>query len=179
MKFVFPAMPYERQATEYIQEFLAYDSPINGTGGLDRFLQEASYAEWTGKVLKDVDIANIPAGRVPALTYFCVREEDDQIVGMVNIRLALTDFLRREGGHIGYSVRPTERRKGYGSAILREAVRVCATLGITRVLVSCDRANIASSGVIRSCGGVLEAEFYSDTFQEIVQRYVINTTIGK
>ena len=179
MKLVFPTLAHERQATEYIQEFLTYGSPNNGTGGLDRFLREATYAEWIGKVLRDIDIANIPEGRVPALTYFCVREEDDRIVGMVNIRLALTDFLRREGGHVGYGVRPTERRKGYGSAMLREAVRVCATLGMPRVLVSCDRDNTASAGVIRSCGGVLEEEFYSDAFQEIVQRYVINTTIGK
>lgn len=179
MKLVFPAMSHERQATKYIQEFLTYGSPINGTGGLDRFLQESSYAEWIDKILKDVDIANIPEGRVPALTYFCVREEDGHIVGMVNIRLALTDFLRREGGHVGYSVRPTERRKGYGSAMLREAVRVCATLGMPSVLVSCDRENVASAGVIRSCGGLLEEEFYSDTFQETVQRYIINTKIDQ
>ena len=61
------------------------------------------------KVISQIDIANIPESKIPAITYFYVREADDRIVGMINIRLALNDFLRKEGGHIGYSVRPTER----------------------------------------------------------------------
>ena len=107
------------------------------------------------------------------MTYFYVREEDDRIIGMINIRLALNDFLRKEGGHIGYCIRPTERRKHYATDMLKEALNVCDVVGINEVLLTCDKINVASANVIKNCGGELEAEFYSDTFQEEIQRYVI------
>ena len=97
------------------------DNQINGSGALDYYLAEMSYEEWLKKVQADMDMANILPGRVPALTYFYVREEDDQILGMINLRLSLNDFQRTEGGHIGYCVRPTERRKHYAREMLKEA----------------------------------------------------------
>lgn len=174
MKLVFPNLSYKEKAIEYIKEFYKYDSEINGSGGLDRFLKESTYEAWLKKVISDLDIANIPESRVPALTYFYVREEDEKIVGMINIRLALNDFLRAEGGHIGYSIRPTERRKHYATEMLTAALKVCDVIGIEEVLVSCDKNNPASAGVIKNCGGILKHESYSETFDEIVQMYVIN-----
>jgi len=173
MKFVFPNKDYEQKAIEYIQEFRHYHSPINGTGGLDRFLENATYQDWLLKIEADRDIANIPVDRVPAYTYFYVREDDDRIIGMINIRLALNDFLRKEGGHIGYSIRPTERRKGYGTRMLREALVFLKPIGLTNIIITCGKENLASAGVIKNCGGVLEAEFYSDVFNEVIQRYRI------
>ena len=173
MKLVFPHIAYKEKAMEYIKEFHEYGSEINGTGSLDRYLREHTYEAWLRKIIGDMDIANIPESKVPALTYFYVREEDDRIVGMVNIRLTLNDFLRDEGGHIGYSIRPTERRKHYGSGMLSAALKVCDTIGIKEVLVSCDKNNIASAGVIKNCGGVLLRESYSETFDEMLQMYVI------
>lgn len=174
MKMIFPNINYKDKAIDYINEFYTYGSEINGSGSLDRLLREGTYEEWLQKLINDIDIANIPASKVPAITYFYVREEDDRIVGMTNIRLALNDFLRKEGGHIGYSIRPTERRKHYATAMLNEALKVCRTIGIQNVIVTCDKANIGSSGVIKNCRGELEAEFYSDTYGEILQRYVIH-----
>ena len=173
MRFVFPCEEYEQKARDFIQELRDYSSEIHGTGGLDDFLDKYTYSEWLTKTLHDIDIVNIPEGRVPALTYFYVREEDDKIVGMINIRLALNDFLRAEGGHIGYCVRPTERGKGYATAMLCEAIKRCRTIGMSDFLITCDKENHASSGVIKSCGGILEAEFYSETFKETIQRYLI------
>ena len=92
---------------------------------------------------------------------------------MINIRLSLNDILRKEGGHIGYCIRPTERRKHYAANMLNDALKVYDTLGIHEVIISCDKSNIASAGVIKKCGGELEAEFYSETFKEVIQRYVI------
>lgn len=173
MKFVFPNKEYEQKAIEYIQEFRDYNSPINGTGGLDRFLENATYQDWLLKIEADRDIANIPEDRVPAYTYFYVREDDDKIIGMINIRLALNDFLRKEGGHIGYSIRPTERRKGYGTRMLREVLEFLKPIGLTNIIITCGKENLASAGVIKNCGGVLEAEFYSDVFNQVIQRYRI------
>ena len=174
MKMVFPNINYKDKAIDYINEFYAYGSEINGSGSLDRLLREGTYEQWLQKIMNNIDIANITAPRVPALTYFYVREEDDRIIGMTNIRLALNDFLRTEGGHIGYSIRPTERRKHYATAMLNEALRVCKTIGIQNVVITCDKTNIGSSSVIKNCKGELEAEFYSDTYGEVLQRYVIN-----
>ena len=171
-------MAYKSKAIDYINEFYAYGSEINGSGSLHRFLKEATYEAWLEKVLQDMDIANIAKSRVPALTYFYVREADDQIVGMVNIRLALNDFMEKEGGHIGYAVRPTERKKHYATAMLKDALQVCRTVRIEDVIVTCDKSNIGSAKVIKNCGGELESEFYSDTFGQIVQRYVIKLTDG-
>ncbi len=174
MRLVFPNIAYKDKAAEYIREFHEYGSEINGSGSLDRFLKESTYEAWLQKVLSDLDIANIPETRVPALTYFYIREADDRIVGMINIRLALNDFLRTEGGHIGYSIRPTERRKHYATGMLAAGLKVCDRIGIKEVLVSCDKSNPASAGVIKNCGGVLKRESYSETFDEILQMYVIN-----
>lgn len=173
MRLVFPTLEYKEKAIEYINEFYEYGSEINGSGSLDRYLRESTYEAWIEKIIADMDIANVKSPRVPALTYFFVREEDDRILGMINLRLALNEFLRTEGGHIGYSIRPTERRKRYGTRMLQEALKVYDRLGIKEVFVSCDRENLGSSGVIQNCGGKLMAEFYSDTFQANVQKYVI------
>ncbi len=171
MKLVFPSMEYKEKAIDYINEFNEYGSEVNGSGSLDDFLKESTYEKWLEKVMNYIDIANLPEPYVPDLTYFYVREEDDRIVGMVNIRLALNDFLRKEGGHIGYSVRPTERRKNYATDMLSLALKVCGKIGIKEVLVSCDKENAASVGVIRKCDGLLKDEFYSETFDETIQMY--------
>ena len=173
MRLVFPDISYKEKAIDYIREFHEYGSEINGSGSLDRFLREFSYEDWLKKILCDLDIANIPESKVPALTYFYVREEDGRIVGMVNIRLALNDFLRTEGGHIGYSVRPTERRRHYGTQMLSAALHVCDVIGIREILVSCDKDNLASSGVIKNCGGVMKHEAYSEKYDSMLQMYVI------
>lgn len=177
MKLVFPNIRYKEKAIQYINEFYEYYSEANGCGALDWYLQESTYEEWLQKVLDDMDIANIIPPRVPALTYFYVREEDDEIIGMINIRLALNDFLQKEGGHIGYGIRPTQRQKHYGTNMLNEGLKVCHTIGINKVIITCDKVNIASANVIKNCNGELDAEFYSETFKEVIQRYVID--LGK
>ena len=173
MKLIFPTLEYKEKAIEYINEFYEYGSEINGVGALDLYLKEATYEAWLQKVIADMDVANVEPDRVPALTYFYVREEDDLIVGMCNLRLALNDFLRTEGGHIGYGVRPTERGKHYATDMLAQALKVYDRLGIKNVLVTCDKENPASAKVIQNNGGMLEAEFYSETYNETLQRYVI------
>ena len=172
-KLVFPTLAYKDKAIDFINEFKEYNSEINGSGALDLYLDDSTYEEWLGKVLKDIDVANVEKPRVPALTYFYVREEDDKIVGMINIRLALNDFLRTEGGHIGYCIRPTERRKHYATEMLKKALEVYDTMSIKEVLLGCDKDNAASAGVIKNCGGVLIEERYSETFKAEIQRYVI------
>jgi len=98
---------------------------------------------------------NLPAGLVP--NTFLVADVDGQIVGRVSIRHWLNEFLRTEGGHIGYCVLPRFRRRGYATEILRQALVVARSLGIDRVLVTCDDDNAASIAVIEANGGKLES----------------------
>lgn len=174
MKLVFPTKAYEEKAKEFIAEFYECGSEIAGSGSLDRYLKESTYDEWLVKLFSYIDIANVPEGKIPGLTYFFVREDDDRIIGMINIRLALNDFLRNEAGHIGYCIRPTERRKGYGAELLRAGIAVCRRVDMKKIIVTCDKINLGSAGVIRNCGGVLEAELYSETFGGQIQRYTID-----
>lgn len=170
LNLIFPSKEYEKKAFDYIQEFLEYKSEINGTGGLHRY---DNYDEWLIKLEEDLDIPNIPEGRVPANTYFFVRTSDNRIVGMINIRHKLNEFLLKEGGHIGYSIRPAERNKGYATLMLKLALERCKELNLDRVLVTCDKSNLASAKVIRNNNGILENEFYSEIFSEVIQRYWI------
>ena len=88
--------------------------------------------------------------RVPDSMFFLLDEDRDRLLGAVNILHYLNDSLLKEGGHIGDGIRPSERRKGYATEMIRPALAECKKLGIGRVLITCDKDNI---------GGVLENEF--------------------
>lgn len=97
---------------------------------------------------------NLPTGYVPA-TVLCGFVGDD-LVARVNLRHTLNDFLLKVGGHIGYGVIPSYRRKGVAKAMLQGALRECMNLGLKKILVTCDDDNIASAKTIESADGVLE-----------------------
>jgi predicted acetyltransferase len=85
-----------------------------------------------------------------------MRVSDSRLVEMIDIRYVLTDFLRQYGGNIGYSVRLSERWRGYATEMLRLLLAVLARTSLERVLLCCDPANVASKKVIENCGGELE-----------------------
>lgn len=164
-----PSIQRKQDAIDYINEFYAHNSEINGSGGLDRYVD--NYEDWLIKLEKD--LKQIPSEeRVPAKTFFLVRESDNKIVGMINIRLCLNKRLREEGGHIGYSIRPTERRKGYNKINLYLGLIECQKYGIKEVLLDCDKNNLCSSKTMVALGGKLLCEYpYKDI---IAQKYSIN-----
>ena len=98
---------------------------------------------------------NLPEGWVPAIQLVAFSEKG-QAVGFLNLRLRLNDFLLEEGGHIGYSIRPSERGKGYAKEALRQGLQVAKEKNIKQALVTCSTGNPASRAVIVSNGGVFE-----------------------
>ena len=89
---------------------------------------------------------------------------------MVDIRHRLNDYLRRYCGHIGYSVRPALRRRGYATAILSLALEECRRLGLARVMLTCEQQNVASRTMLH-CGAVLQDELLMGNIT--IQRYWI------
>ncbi len=178
MHFVAPDINYKEKAKEYIQEFIDEGSSINGTGALDTFLVKENYESWLEELEKNSDTSVKIPGKVNDATFFYVREEDDCIVGMANIRFGLNAFLFREGGHIGYSVRPSERGKGIATELLLDALRFCRFIGLSKVLVVCEKSNPASARVIEKCGGVLEDEVVSEVDGTVMRRYWVENEGG-
>lgn len=111
------------------------------------------------------------SGWVPDTTLFCLDKDRNIFVGAVNIRHRLNEQLLKTGGHIGDGIRPSERRKGYATAMLALALEECKKLGIDRVLMCCDKDNIGSAKSIVKNGGVLENEVEEEG--HIEQRYWI------
>lgn len=103
-----------------------------------------------------------------------IRESDGRIVGMIDIRHTLNDYLRLYGGNIGYSVHPDERRKGYATAMLRKALTYCREkLGLKKVMISCLTTNEASRRTILSNGGLYDSTVHEPTENEDIERYYI------
>lgn len=114
---------------------------------------------------------NLAPGRVPYSTFWLVA--DGRVVGRGSLRHRLNEFLEREGGHVGYDVRPSERRKGYGTLILQLTLERARALGLRRVLLTCDADNLPSARIIEKCGGVLDSRALSELTGEPISRYWI------
>jgi predicted acetyltransferase len=116
----------------------------------------------------------IPADFVANTTFWLV-DGRGEVVAVSNLRHALTDKLRVEGGHIGYGVRPSARRRGHATEILRRTLGRARALGIEQALVTCAKDNSGSRATILRCGGRLHSEGFVEARGEVVQRYWIPT----
>lgn len=146
-----PAMAYKERVMDFRAEMLEHRSSFDGCAGLD---ETETYEEWL-----DFRGREERKGWSPSHTWLTVRRSDGRVVGVVNYRPSpLSDFLLRYGGHIGYCIRPSERRKGYAGEQLRLTLEKCREEGEARVLITCDPANTGSEKTILANGGVLENE---------------------
>jgi predicted acetyltransferase len=113
----------------------------------------------------------LPAGFVPHSTWWLV--SDGEVVGVSNLRHQLTDALRREGGNIGYGVRPSARRRGFAAELLRRTLDRAREIGLTDALLTCAATNVGSIKTILRCGGLFVSEDFLPERGEVVQRYRI------
>ena len=148
-----PDLSYADEIIKYKEESLKESPIINGSAGLDRL---SSIEDWLEELNKRSCEDTVPEGLVPSSTYLGIREKDNYIVGMIDIRHYLNEYLTQVGGNIGYSVRKTERNKGYAKQMLKLALEKCKELKIKKVLITCDEDNIASEKVILSANAKLE-----------------------
>ncbi len=168
LKLVIPTEEYKEQVLSYKAEFLENGDDMAGTSGLRH---AETFEAWLARDISTRSEKTVPEGRVPAWTYLAINEAG-RLVGMINVRYRLTPQLLQYAGNIGYSIRKCERRKGYATEMLSLALIEAKKLGLDRVLITCDKSNIASAKTILKNGGVLENELRLDD-GEIVQRYWI------
>ena len=171
MKLIEPTIAYERQIREYRSKFLYPGASMDGGGSLIRY---ENVAEWLELVRANKSPETVKPGLVPATQYVFVREEDEKIVGVLQIRHFLNPALVCYSGHIGYSVAPDERRKGYATQMLRLALDECRKRGIRRALITCVRGNEGSRMTILKCGGVWESTVYQAEKDRYLERYWID-----
>ena len=171
MKLVIPDASMSPEIVAYRQAMLDAGSSMDGCGKLRRLANPADWLAFNEAFSKK---ETAPAGWGPTTQYVYVREADGRIVGMLQVRWEMNDFLRRFGGHIGYSVRPDERRKGYASAMLADALEVARAHGMTRVMISCLEENEASRRTILRNGGVYESTVFEPEKRMYLERYWVS-----
>ncbi|ERI91059.1 acetyltransferase, GNAT family [Clostridiales bacterium oral taxon 876 str. F0540] len=171
LKLVLPTMDYKEMILDYKKEFIENGDSLDGTAGLS---DAETFEEWYSKVCDNSKEDTVREGRVPATTYMAVSNDNGRLIGMIDIRHSLNDYLFNFGGHIGYSIRKSERRKGYATEMLGLALNESVKLNIKNVLITCDKYNVASAKTIIKNGGILENEVPEGN--EITQRYWI--TLG-
>ena len=170
-KYVIPTLDYKEDAINYIKETIVSGSEVNGVGSLDRFLDD--YEAWL-EYREKSRTSPITDTRVPAEQYFMVNE-NNEIIGMCNIRFALNDKLKKFGGHIGYSIRPNKRGNGYNKINLYLALKECDKHGIDVVFMDADLDNPASWKTMEALGGKRIREWYDeDIYASTIVDYNIN-----
>lgn len=154
MELVAPSVTYKDSFIAALKEYQSDQAEDRRYDDLNAEHLIKHFAEYVESVLAQSRGEDLPEGYVPATVYWLV--DDGEFIGKVSIRHSLNEHLLREGGHIGYDIRPTKRRMGYGKKILELALPKAKAIGIPKALVTCNETNIGSKKIIEANGGVLE-----------------------
>ena len=165
---VLPSEDYLEEVRRYREEFLAAGSSMDGTGALRRCEDPR---EWLAAVRAGDDPDRVPEGKVRATVFLCV--EEGRVLGMIQLRHTLNEYLRRYSGHIGYSVRPSARRQGVAKWMLAAILPHCRGLGLDRVMIACEPWNEGSRRTILANGGVYEKTVHEPESNIDLEQYWI------
>lgn len=168
VKLILPSIEYKDEIMNYRKEFIENQDSLDGTSYL---INHTNFEEWLSSINNNLPNEIVRKGTVPATTFIVVSQEGS-LIGMISIRHQLNDYLFHFGGHVGYSVRKSERQKGFATEMLALALNECKKLKINRVLITCDKDNLASAKTILNNGGILENELLEE--KKIKQRYWID-----
>lgn len=170
-----PSLERKDEIIEYLDEFVKYNSNINGTGSLDKIYDGYTFEEALERCLNMKNewyAKNI--NRVPGKTFLLIRKNDNKIVGTINIRWNLSEKMLEFGGHIGYGIRPTERRKGYNKIQLYLVLLEVQKLNLDKVMLDCSVDNLGSDKTIKALGGILERCELDEADNTMTNVYWIN-----
>lgn len=161
---------YHQQLAEMIEEW-KLDQEVHHTNHSPWAIFRNDYHDFN-YYLENLEVKEPSDEKVLDSVYFLLDVDRNRLLGAVNIRHYLNDFLLQYGGHIGDGIRPSERGKGYATELIRLALLECRKLGIFEVLMVSDQSNIASVNSIIKNGGILENEVVDEN-GTIQQRYWI------
>lgn len=170
IKLILPSEEILDQVWAYRRECEAAGSRMDGGGPIDT---AGSPGQWLAAVRACAGPATVPEGKVLSTQFLAVRESDGRLVGMLQVRHYFNEYLEKYSGNIGYSVRPSERRKGYAKEMLRLALPYCKRIGLDRVMVGCEPDNPASRRTILANGGVYESTVHEPKEDFDLERYWI------
>jgi predicted acetyltransferase len=164
-------------APKHRQSFLSLVEDFH-TAGEYRFQADleqihSNFDEYTQRLLAREVSIGLPEGKVPQTTLWLVKDSVE-LIGISHLRHQLTSTLEHHGGHIGYAVRPSERGKGYGTCLLKLTLGAAYSIGLSRILITCDTDNIPSVRVIEKNGGVLDNQLISSVSGVMISRYWIH-----
>lgn len=166
LKLVEPSYTYKEEYIEMIKEWRGAGEKIYP------FVLRIDYADFDALLFQIDNLKNginLRENSVSSSTFWLVDDIENIVIGAVNIRHYLNDILMREGGHIGYGIRPSMRRKGYASKLLNLSLMKAKNLNIQRVFLICDKDNIGSAKTIINNGGILDSEDIVEGIE--IQRY--------
>ena len=168
MKLILPSSKYKKEYQDALKE----TERESGETKLNRPDPDQTFEEFVLMWLDHSKGKNLRHGTVPATMYWLI--DEGEVIGRVHIRHTLNDFLLNYAGHIGYYIKPSKRKKGYGTKLLKLGLEKAKEIGIHKVLITCDIDNIGSQKVIETCGGVLENIVEPEDGKPAKKRYWIN-----
>jgi len=167
MQLVNPTVEYKQHYFQALDE----GTDEAGDTHLNKPELEQPFEEFVQLLNDHAKGENLPPGYVPESIFWLV--DKNEFIGRVSIRHELTEKLTKVGGHIGYYIKPSKRRMGYGKKILELSLTEAKKIGLTKVLVTCDEDNIGSQKIIEANGGVLQDVIEVDENKVRTRRYWI------
>ncbi len=172
LKLLEPTEEYKEQVMNYKKVFIENGENLSGCALLENVESFDEWIDFENRLSKEYGNSY-----VPSTVYLAIRIKDNKLVGIIDFRHYLSEFLLNYGGNIGYSILPEERRKGYGKEMLSLMLEICEKEGLEKVLITCDKKNVASAKTIMANGGALENEVADNNIiskSGSLQRYWIN-----
>jgi predicted acetyltransferase len=167
-----PDVKYKTSFIAAVRESQAANNGARDILRLDPNNLKNDFASYVQGQLRLDDPTHLEPGKVLDSEFWLV--DNLEFIGRVALRHELHERLRLHGGHIGYEIRPSQQRKGYGTLILKLVLEKAQEIKLERVLITCDVENLGSRRVIEANGGELEGEFQLDFYEKPIRRYWIN-----
>ena len=165
MKLVTPSAVYQQSYLDYIAELgneERYPFPLD--------FDHHDFSQMLTRIEGFASGESLPDGYVQSSTFWLI--DNEQIVGVTNIRHRLNDAIKHCGGHIGIGIRPSQRGKGIGRELMQMSINYLQQLNVRSIHIHCYKQNLASSKMIQACAGRLDSELVDG--DQIVQRYIVN-----
>lgn len=172
LKITRPTIEYKLQVLETVQEFEDNNSNLYWVSFLKNYLD--NYEWWLDYLEKSEHKETITNWFMPQIQFILIRESDNKLIWFIQTRLELNEALLFHWGHIWYSIRPSERKKGFATAQLFSTLDMYNNMWTEKVLLTCNKLNTGSAKTIQKCWWILENEVIDPTDWKLIQRYWID-----